>query len=96
VKVRKTFVDKLSPNRLLVWFLISSYCYYRLDDPIMRDKDFDYLTLRLKAAWSEVEHPHKHLVVEDNLNAATGFDIAYPTIVKHVAMGIIKSDEKFE
>ena len=96
MKVSRTYIDKLSPNRLLAWFLISSYCYYNLSDPVMTDMDFDYLTERLKQEYENVDHPHKHLVTENNLKAGTGYDIDYPTIVKCTAMQIIKNDETFE
>tara|TARA_R100000149_G_C5774278_1_gene73250 strand:+ start:264 stop:452 length:189 start_codon:yes stop_codon:yes gene_type:complete len=62
----------------------------------MTDMDFDYLTHRLKEEYDNVDHPHKHLVTEDNLKAGTGFDIKYPSIVKGASHQILKSEEKFE
>ncbi len=96
MKVSRSYIDKMSPNQLLSWFLISSYCYYRISDPVMTDMDFDYLTHRLKEEYDNVDHPHKHLVTEDNLKAGTGFDIKYPSIVKGASHQILKSEEKFE
>jgi hypothetical protein len=96
VKVSRTYIDELSPNSLLAWFLISSYCYYVLSEPVMTDMDFDYLTERLKEEYDNVNHPHKLLVTKDNLKAGTGFDIDYPTIVKCTAVQIIENEETFE
>ena len=96
MKVSRTYIDNMSSNQLLSWFLISSYCYYRLADPIMTDADFDHLTRRLQEEYDNVDHPHKYLVTEDNLKAGTGFDIKYPSIVKGTSMQILKGEETFE
>ena len=96
MKVSRSYIDKMSANQLLSWFLISSYCYYRLSKPVMTDMDFDHLTQKLKSEWDDVDHPHKSLVTEDHLRATTGYDIKYPTIVRYSARDIIESEEKFE
>jgi len=75
-------IEEMTPNQLVSWFLMSSYCYYEVHCPIMCDHSFDYLVQRLKEHWDEADHPHKELITESHLDATTGYDINYPTIVK--------------
>ena len=75
-------VEEMTPNQLVSWFLISSYCYYDVGRSIMSDQSFDYLVQRLKEEWHNVDHPHKELITESHLEATTGYDIDYPTIVR--------------
>ena len=42
--------DYKNPNSLLSWFLMASYAYYCLKDPIMLDEEFDDLITN----WSEI------------------------------------------
>jgi hypothetical protein len=85
-------VEKMSPNKLVSWFMISSYAYYRLSKPVMEDSTFDYLVQRLKGCYDEADHYHKKYITEDNLNAATGFDIHYPNIVKFATASYLKEN----
>ncbi len=75
-------IEKMTPSQLVSWFLISSYCYYEVGRSIMSDPSFDYLVKRLKEEWDNTDHPHKELITESHLNATTGYDIDYPTIVR--------------
>ena len=83
--------DMSSPNSMLSWWLMASYAYYEINNPIMLDHEFDNLTKQLKKRWDEVDHPHKHLVTQSHLDATTGYDIKYPTIVKHSVYSILKA-----
>jgi len=83
--------DMSSPNSMLSWWLMASYAYYDLHNPIMLDEEFDELTRFLKDRWDEVDHPHKGLVTESHLSATTGYDIHYPTIVKHCVFSVLRS-----
>ena len=83
-------IEKMNPNQLLSWFLIGSYAYYELSDPIMADSTFDRLVQRLKENWEEVDHYHKYLVTESHLEAYTAYDIKYPQIVKYSALNYIR------
>ena len=56
----------------------------------MKDTTFDYLTKRLKREWKNTDHPHKALITHSHLNAATGYDIQYPTIVKYAALEYLR------
>ena len=51
---------------MLSWWLMASYAYYELLNPIMLDEEFDELTKLLKDKWDEVDHPHKELITETN------------------------------
>ena len=86
----KSDVEGMSPNQLISWFMIGSYAYYRLGDRVMEDPDFDYLVNRIKEHWAEIDHPHKELITESHLEAATAYDIKFPTIVKHAAWQYLK------
>lgn len=86
----RTDIKKMTPNQLISWFMIGSYAYYKLGDRVMKDPDFDYLVERIKGHWDEIDHPHKILITESHLEAATAYDIDYPTIAKHAAYNYIR------
>ena len=79
----RTDISRMSANQLVSWFMIGSYAYYRLGERVMEDQDFDFLVLRLKEEYDNADHYHKDYITEDHLNAGTGYDIKFPTIVKH-------------
>ena len=82
----------LSKKELLVpWFLMASYTYYVFGVGIMPDKTYDKLTRDLLKHWDAIAHPHKHLITKDMLLASTGYNLEYPTIVKHSAVEYLKS-----
>jgi len=83
-------VEAMIPNQLVSWFMIGGYSYYILGDRVMEDSDFDYLVLRLKEHWDEIDHPHKELITEGHLDAATAYDIDYPTIAKCTAHNYLR------
>ena len=85
----KINVNELSPNELVSWFLISCYAYYQVGKPVISDQEFDLIVDRLKAVYDKADHPHKSLITEEHLNATTGYDLAYPSIVKQCAMELI-------
>ena len=74
----------MSPNQLVSWFMIACYAYYELGDAskIMDDPTFDLLVNRLKEKYDESDHYHKVHITREHLNAGTGYDILYPSIVK--------------
>ena len=90
----KTYDDvaAMSPNMLVSWFMMASYAYYRLGDAteIMTDQTFDYLVSRLKDVYDEADHPHKIHVTREHLEAGTGYDIVYPTIVKNAYASYVR------
>jgi NAD-dependent DNA ligase len=82
-------VDDLTLEQLVPWFLMACYAYYEAHNPIMEDCEFDLLTARLKDEWENIVHPHKSLITPSHLDATTGYDIEYPTIVKYATMEVI-------
>ena len=86
-------VEEMTPNQLVSWFLISSYCYYDVGKPIMADQHFDYLVQRLKECWDDADHPHKELITESHLDATTGYDIDFPTIVRLSGNNFLRESE---
>ena len=77
-------IEKMHPNQLISWFMIASYAYYELGDAskIMADSTFDFLVKRLKEKYDESDHYHKVHITRDHLDAGTGYDIVFPSIVK--------------
>lgn len=73
------------PASLVSWWLMSSYCYYLLDDPILSDAMFDRISREIAARWDEIDHPHKHLLGGPD-EVHTGHHLAqddYPPRVWH-------------
>ena len=75
-------IKNMHPDALVSWFMIGSYAYYDLNKNVMTDYDFDFLVMRLKEEWDNINHPHKELITLTNLNAGSGYDIDFPSIVK--------------
>ena len=69
-------------NKLVSWFMISSYAYYHLHTNVMSDYDYDFLVRRIIDNWDSIDHPHKSLIEKTNLDSGSGYDIKFPTIVK--------------
>ena len=70
-------IKTLHINRLVPFYLMSSYLYYKEDRQVLTDEDFDRLAKRLLDNWDKVEHMHKHLISKEDLQAGTGYAIQY-------------------
>ena len=70
-------IETLHINRLVPFYLMSSYLYYKEDRRVLTDEDFDRLAKRLLDNWDSVEHMHKHLISKEDLQAGTGYAIKY-------------------
>lgn len=70
-------IETLHINRLVPFYLMSSYLYYKEDRQVLTDEDFDRLAKRLLDNWDKVEHMHKHLISKEDLQAGTGYAIQY-------------------
>ncbi len=70
-------IETLHINRLVPFYLMSSYLYYKEDRQVLTDEDFDRLAKRLLDNWDSVEHMHKHLISKEDLQAGTGYAIKY-------------------
>lgn len=58
-------------NMLVPFYLMCSYAYYKLDQPIISDHLFDNMSKRLLENYDEIEHWHKHLITRGDLEAGT-------------------------
>tara|TARA_A100001391_G_scaffold71780_2_gene45776 strand:+ start:54 stop:314 length:261 start_codon:yes stop_codon:yes gene_type:complete len=70
-------IETLNINRLVPFYLMSSYLYYKEDRQVLTDEDFDRIAKRLLDNWDSVEHMHKHLISKEDLQAGTGYAIQY-------------------
>ena len=68
-------------------YLVHSYIYYHLDNSVITDSEYDEMAKYILEHWDDLEHPHKHLISKDALQAGTMLlrDDEYPTIVKDTA-----------
>lgn len=83
-----------NPNSMLSWYFIASYAYYIIGRPIMSDQEFDKIVRIVKENWDTIEHPHKKLVKYSHLEAGTGYDLKFPTIVRHNAHLVLRSQDE--
>ncbi len=76
------------PNLLVPHYLLACYAYYVLDDPLLTDATFEQLVADLKRQWADITHPHKHLILWEDLEAGTGYAIQYPPIIRGAALSL--------
>ncbi len=74
-------LDKVSINRLVPIYLMSSYLYYEHDKNVLDDTQFDYVCKKLYDNFDDVTHMHKHLLDKDNLKAGSGYGITYTNLI---------------
>ena len=80
------------PNCMVPWYVLASYAYYHLDQPVISDMAFDRLARRLLIDWKQVEHQHKRLISEDALRAGTMLlsEDEYPSVAKGAAKALLR------
>jgi hypothetical protein len=81
-----------SAGLVLQWYLMCSYLYYQLNRSVVPDVLFDFWSELLLYEWDDFEHPHKHLVNMDDLEAGTGHAIKYPRMVIGAAEALLKRE----
>jgi len=86
-------IETLHINRLVPFYLMSSYLYYKEDRQVLTDEDFDRLAKRLLDNWDSVEHMHKHLISKEDLQAGTGYAIQYSQRIINAAKNWINVTE---
>lgn len=71
--MNKMCVDLVDTNMNLSvpWYLMASYAYYVMDDPIMTDGAYDRLARKMLEHWDSIEHEHKHYISVDMLKGGT-------------------------
>lgn len=84
----------VSAGQCLSWWLVHAFLYYRMNNPIISDKDFDTLTNWLKMSWQHITHQHKHLVTMEDLNAGSGYAVNFPLMVEHSAYHVLREIEQ--
>jgi hypothetical protein len=67
-------------NMLVPWYLMASYAYYVLDDPILSDAMYDSMSKQLLANFDNISHYHKPLLSKDMLEAGSYLG-EYPSII---------------
>mgnify|MGYP003681233467 FL=1 len=75
---------------LVPYYLMHSYLYYEMDEPIISDIEYDELCKQLKDKWDSVEHFHKHLVDVQSLGAGTGYQLKYNNRIASAAIELLK------
>jgi len=73
-------------NRAYKHWLMCSYLYYELDVNVINDDEFNMLSRYLLDNYNHITDMYKHLVTKDNFKSSTGYDIKYPTMIKHLAI----------
>ena len=72
-------------------YLMCAYAYYKEDDPLISDAEFDELAKWLLENYDHVDHPHKHLITKSDLEAGTYLG-EYPNMV----IGAVKNYKKMQ
>lgn len=81
---------KNSPRLAVSWWLMASYAYYLLDETIISDECFDYLTVLIGENYEEIEHVNKGLVTMDRLSCGSAYDLRiYPNRVMSCATRLV-------
>jgi hypothetical protein len=75
-----------NPNMLIPHYLMHSYLYYVMDDPVVSDSMFDTVCKRLLVELDGLSHMHKPLVDPSLLVAGSGFNLQFPGMVVGAAI----------
>ena len=92
--LHKEFINELSINRLVPYYLMSSYLYYKQNKSVFSDDDFDYLCKRLLDNFDNVKHMHKHLITKEDLESGSGYALQYTNLIKSGAIDWYKTERK--
>ena len=85
-----TTIYRRNPDMLVPWYLMTSYLYYKMDESVISDEEYDWICKELDKKWDEVEHQHKYFVDRDALSAGTGFQLRkYPARVEFAAKQLL-------
>jgi hypothetical protein len=88
-------VSTISGYRLISYYLMSSFLYYKKDTAVLTDPDYDTMCKRILAEWKDIKHQHKRKVNRKALEAGTGYQIkSYPLITQSAAIGWLSDWEK--
>jgi NAD-dependent DNA ligase len=79
---------KKSPNTIVAWLLMASYCYYCRYESIISDSVYDKMMKYFLDNYEKITHRHKHFFDKNMLEAGTAFNIKredYPLITRVAA-----------
>ena len=79
-----------NPNMLVPYYLMYSYAYYKENESLISDTEYDDICKQIIEKWDNITHWHKSLLTLDALKAGTGYDIEYPNRVISAAKLLIK------
>ena len=79
-----------NPNMLVPYYLMYSYAYYKENESLISDTEYDDICKQIIEKWDNITHWHKSLLTLDALKAGTGYDIEYPNRVISSAKLLIK------
>jgi hypothetical protein len=79
-----------NPNMLVPYYLMYSYAYYKENESLITDHEYDQICQDLITNWDNITHWHKPLLSLESLKAGTGYDIKYPNRVVGAAIALIK------
>ena len=77
-------------NMLVPYYLMFSYAYYKENESLIEDTEYDQICQDLITNWNDITHWHKRLLNLESLKAGTGYDIRYPERVVNAALALIK------
>tara|TARA_R110001606_G_scaffold718_1_gene2840 strand:+ start:709 stop:993 length:285 start_codon:yes stop_codon:yes gene_type:complete len=80
-------------NMLVSYYLMYSYAYYKENESIITDHEYDQICQDLITNWDNITHWHKSLLNLESLKAGTGYDIKYPKRVQFAAIALIKENQ---
>jgi NAD-dependent DNA ligase len=69
-----------------------SYAYYKENESLITDSEYDQICRDLITNWNDITHWHKPLLDLESLKAGTGYDIKYPNRVVTAALSLIKEN----
>ncbi len=78
---------------LVPYYLMHSYLYYVMNEPIISDIEYDELCKELKDKWDSVEHYHKHLIDKQSLGAGTGYQLQYNKRIENGALALLNESK---
>ena len=82
-----------NPNMLVPYYLMYSYAYYKENESLITDSEYDQICQDLITNWNDITHWHKPLLNLESLKAGTGYDIKYPNRVVAAAIALIKESQ---
>ena len=82
-----------NPNMLVPYYLMYSYAYYKENESLISDTEYDDICKQIIEKWDNITHWHKSLLTLDALKAGTGYDIEYPNRVISAAKTLIEKEK---